>query len=115
MKVKTAGRVITTRQLKKTGRDAHDIAEAGGIKSEETSAALGPFTVSNHPAEVGGDVRVTLSQSYHSVSVGVSIRIPVDPEPTAVQRGLDYCFKSAHEYLNEEMKDARQALDALTR
>lgn len=114
MKIKTAGRVTTTRVIKKAGRDARTIPEAGGVKTEDTDTPLGPFTTSDHPAMVGADVKVTLSQSYHSVVTGILVQIPVDPNEKAVTAGLDYCFKTAHEYLNEEMQGARQALNALT-
>lgn len=115
MKFQTTGQAIIKHELRKTGRDAQLIESAGGLRSEERTVSIGPFTVESVHAEVGHDMRVTLSENYHSVSVGVTVRIPVDPNEEAVNNGLQWCAEKVNAFLADEMKGARRALRVLAR
>jgi hypothetical protein len=107
MKLATSGQALIKREAKKTGHNAHVIS------SEEKTIPLEPFTTDEVHAQVAGDMKITMSENYHSVSVGVYISIPVDPTPLAVQDGLTWCFMKAEEFLNKEAAGARKALRQL--
>lgn len=116
MKLKTSGLVITKREIRKTGKGKAVLDSApSGLRTEEHTDAIGPFSVSPSAARVSGEVRVTLSENYHSVNIGITVQIPTEPNEKAVQAGLDYCFDTAHNYMNEELKQARTALTSLAR
>ena len=114
MKLNRSGQVITKREIKKTGRGAAAIPKVGKYESGEETIVVGPFCVDPVHAEVGGDLAVTLSQNYHSVRVGISVRIPVAPSAAAVKEGLDWCSQTANDYMEHELQGARRALDLLT-
>jgi hypothetical protein len=104
MKVQVPGRALITTELKKTGRDKRV------IETKEKTIMIGPFTTDEVHAKVGGDIRLTMSENYHSVSVGVNVQIPVAPDDAEVDKGLHYCFDKVHQFINAEVKGARAAL-----
>lgn len=98
------GVVTTEKVLEKKGIGAEV------IERQEDTVAIGPFSVEAVHAEVEANVRILLSENYHSVTVGVSVRIPVDPTHEAVQKGMDYCFDTANSFLEKETRGAREVL-----
>jgi hypothetical protein len=110
MNLLVPGQAIVQRKFKSHGVNGQELDEMGGIKAMEKTVELGPFTLDEVHAEVGTDTRLTISQNYHTVSLGVSIRIPVPANDKAVKKGLGYCRDMANDFLNREMKGARQLL-----
>lgn len=98
------GLITTSKQLDKKGIGAQRLEDT------ENTITIGPFSVAPVHAEVEANVKILLSENYHSVSVGVSVKIPVDATHEAVQKGLDYCFATANEFLEQETKGAREVL-----
>src|SRR5688572_21080585 len=98
------GTMLVKHELKETGNNKHT------IESKEDTISLGPMTVSEVHAQVGSDYRVTLTENYHSATVGVSISIPVEANPTSVKNGLDWCAEQATLFLGKELANARRAL-----
>jgi len=107
MKLRTGGQALIKKETKKTGNDARTIS------SEEKTITLEPFTTEAVHAQVAGEMRLTLSENYHSVSVGVYISIPTAPTAEAVQEGTEWCFEKVTEFLNKEAQGARKALKQL--
>lgn len=70
---------------------------------------------SNHPATVEGEIRMLLNENYHSVTIGVRVSVPTEPNDAAIRAGLDYCYSVCESVLNEQIPNGKKALKAVTK
>jgi hypothetical protein len=103
---KVSGTVMVERSMKNR--------QGTVIAHENATTVLPPFSREEVHARVGGSVSSTLARNYHSVSVMVSINIPVHATKRSIDQGLAWCFERANIELNTQLEGANIALNKMS-